>query len=239
MIPRAPLVLPVLLALRLCAPAPQDTIADPKTYLAGLVAALQAEWPHNRTIDIVCHGHSVPAGYFETPVVDTFNAYPHLLHVALKRRFPHAVINVIVTAIGGEESESGQKRFAKDVLGHNPDLVTIDYGLNDRRIGLERSRRALEAMIDAAKAKGIPVLLLTPTADKRADLDHAENPLVQQAASIRRIAAAKGVGLADSFARFRAHVAGSGKLDDLMSQVNHPNRAGHELVVAELLRWFP
>ena len=30
-----------------------------------------------------------------------------------------------------------------------------------------------------------------------------------------------------------------GKLDDLMSQVNHPNRKGHELVANELQSWFP
>ncbi|MEK5235702.1 hypothetical protein NST99_08380 [Paenibacillus sp. FSL L8-0470] len=32
-----------------------------------------------RTLNIVCHGHSVPSGYFATPIVDTFHAYPHLL----------------------------------------------------------------------------------------------------------------------------------------------------------------
>jgi lysophospholipase L1-like esterase len=115
----------------------------------------------NRTITIVCHGHSVPAGYFKTPVVDTFNAYPHLLHLALKKRFPHAVINVIVTAIGGENSEQGSARFEKDVLCHKPDLITIDYALNDRRIGLEKARQAWTSMIEQAKAKNVKVLLLT------------------------------------------------------------------------------
>src|SRR5215468_2820162 len=75
--------------------------------LARLCAEMRKNWPTNRTINIVCHGHSVPAGYAQTPVVDTFNAYPHLLHLGLKERFPTAVINVIVTAIGGETSEGG------------------------------------------------------------------------------------------------------------------------------------
>ena len=81
--------------------------AKPDTYLSGVVTELTRQWPANRTVNIVCHGHSVPAGYFRTPVVDTFNAYPHLLHRGLKERFPYAVVNVIVTAIGGENSESG------------------------------------------------------------------------------------------------------------------------------------
>ena len=103
-----------------------------KTYLADVSATLQKQWPDNRIVNIVCHGHSVPAGYFDTPVVDAFNAYPHLLHRGLKSRFPWAVINVIVTAIGGENSEAGAERFDRDVLSLRPDVVTIDYGLNDR-----------------------------------------------------------------------------------------------------------
>ena len=75
--------------------------ARPADYLADVVAVLKAQWPGNRTVNIVCHGHSVPSGYFATPVVDTFNAYPHLLHQGLKHRFPFAVVNVIVAAIGG------------------------------------------------------------------------------------------------------------------------------------------
>src|ERR1043166_9053322 len=96
--------------------------ADKATYLAGTIALLKVQWPQNRTINIVCHGHSVPAGYFQTPTVDAFNAYPCLLHEELSKRFPYAVINVIVTARGGEASEAGAQRFAQDVLSHNPDI---------------------------------------------------------------------------------------------------------------------
>lgn len=84
-------------------------IAQPETYLRDILEVLKQHWPGNRTVNIACHGHSVPAGYFATPAVDTFNAYPHLLHAGLKRRFPYGVLNVIVTAIGGENSESGAK----------------------------------------------------------------------------------------------------------------------------------
>ncbi|MEI8198087.1 MAG: SGNH/GDSL hydrolase family protein, partial [Phycisphaerae bacterium] len=134
-------------------------------YLANITALLRQQWPGNRTVNIVCHGHSVPAGYFLTPMVDTLNAYPHLLLAGLKQRFPYAVINVIVTAIGGENSESGAARFADDVLRLRPDLITIDYALNDRGLGLEKAHRAWTHMIQAARAAGSKVLLLTPTSD--------------------------------------------------------------------------
>lgn len=94
-------------------------------------------------------------------------------------------------------------------------------------------------MIDAAKAKGVPVLLLTPTGDTRAKMADPSDPLVQQAVMIRELAKDKGVGLVDSFERFNEFVAKGGKLEDLVSKVNHPNRAGHDLVAAALLNWFP
>lgn len=216
-------------------------IANPATYLADLVGVLNTHWPANRTVDIVCHGHSVPAGYFATPMIDTFNAYPHLLHRALKHRFPFAAINVIVTAIGGENSESGANRFSRDVLCHRPDVVVIDYGLNDRGIGLEKARACWARMIQEAQEQGARLILLTPTADatQRPSVPPAERqPLQDHAAQIRELAGAHNTGLADSLAAF-AEYARTQDLGDLLSWSNHPNRQGHELVARALLRWFP
>jgi len=223
------------------APAQPDlrAVADARTYLAATTAELNKSWPTNHTINIVCHGHSVPAGYAHTPEVRTFDAYPYLLHRGLNERFPHAVINVIVTAIGGEDSESGAKRFKRDVLSLRPDVITIDYALNDRRIGLARAEKAWRAMIEAALQQNVKVVLLTPTGDLSAKLENQNDPLNQHAGQIRRLAAEYHVGLVDSLAQFIDYAHTSGKLSDLMAQVNHPNRKGHELVANELLKWFP
>jgi acyl-CoA thioesterase I len=223
------------LATAQTAPGP----ADPVTYLANVCAELTKCWPSNRTVNIVCHGHSVPAGYFQTPAVRTFDAYPSLLHRGLAQRFPHAVINVIVTAIGGENSQQGAKRFRRDVLNLRPDVVTIDYGLNDRAIGLARSQKAWRRMIEMALAHHIRVILLTPTPDMTAQLDNPNDPLNQQADQIRRLAEEYQIGLVDSLALFEAKASSGMALRDLMAQSNHPNRLGHEIVAAALLSWFP
>jgi lysophospholipase L1-like esterase len=168
--------------------------ALPETYLEQVKELMRQKWPDNRTVNIVCHGHSVPSGYFKTPIVDTFNAYPHLLHQALKEKYPHAVINVIVTAIGGETSEKGEQRFKDDVLSHRPDVITIDYGLNDRGIGLENAEKSLTSMITQAKAQGVKVILLTPTGDVRSNLNEPKDPLNKQAELIRDLAKSRNVG---------------------------------------------
>ncbi|MCD6286645.1 MAG: SGNH/GDSL hydrolase family protein [Anaerolineae bacterium] len=217
------------------------TVPDVYTYLADLVERLNVRWPDNETVNIVCHGHSVPAGYMASPLVDTFNAYPHLLHRGLKARFPYAVVNVIVTAIGGENSVSGAARFARDVLTHRPDVVTIDYGLNDRGLGLVRAEKAWRTMTQAALDAGVKVILMTPTPDltqRHGYEGEDQGDLLVQAAQIRELAGDYGVGLVDSLAAFEAYVAAGTDLTDLLSWVNHPNRQGHELVARALLRWF-
>jgi lysophospholipase L1-like esterase len=216
-----------------------STLPHPSRYLAEFSRLARIDWPANRTLNVVCHGHSVPAGYFQTPEIRTFESYPHLLHVALAEKFPHASINVIVTAIGGEVSERGAQRFAADVLPHRPDVLTIDYSLNDRGDGLARARAAWTVMIAQAQAARIPVLLLTPTPDQASSLTDPADPLVQHAAQVRALAAEFGTGLVDSFAVFEREVRGGVQLAALMSSRNHPNATGHALVAAEILKWFP
>jgi acyl-CoA thioesterase-1 len=217
------------------------SIAERLSYLSELCKVFRTHWPDNRTVNIVCHGHSVPAGYFATPMVDTMNAYPHLLHIALKHRFPFAVMNVIVTAIGGENSESGAERFERDVLCHRPDVITIDYGLNDRGLGLERAHESWSRMIEAALLSGSKVLLLTPTPDvtQASTYEGTDRHLLSEHADqIRALSAKHGVGIADSLSACMQHRS-EGDVSDILSWSNHPNRAGHEIVAEELLRWFP
>jgi acyl-CoA thioesterase-1 len=213
-------------------------VANKQTYLSDVVVLLKKQFPENRTVNIVCHGHSVPAGYFKTPVVNTFNAYPHLLHQALKTMFPYEVSNVIVTAIGGENSESGAARFERDVILKQPDVVTIDYAINDRGIGLERAKKAWISMIEKAKKANVKVILMTPTVDIGVNLDDPNDALNKHALQIRQLAVEYKVGLVDSLEAFQDYKSSGGKLTDLMSLGNHPNGRGHELVAQELIQWF-
>ena len=219
--------------------ADSGQLASPTNYLASVVAKLEQVWPKNHLVNILFLGHSVPAGYFQTPAVDSLHAYPNLLRVALAEKFTNAVINVIVTAIGGENSSQGAARFDADVLPLKPDVLFIDYALNDRRIGLEKAKEAWTVMIEKALAAHAKVILLTPTPDQSAKLDDPNDQLNQHAEQIRQLAAEYHVGLVDSLTRFKAALAEGTPLKNLMAQVNHPNTAGHKLVAAELVKWFP
>jgi lysophospholipase L1-like esterase len=212
--------------------------ANSSSYLNNLKTGMQKEWPDNRTINLVFHGHSVPSGYFKTPEVNTLAAYPALVLKKIKADYPFAVVNVIVTAIGGENSVQGAKRFEKTVLNHNPGVLFIDYALNDRGIGLSEAYNAWDEMIKKAKSENIKVILLTPSPDQRVDYSNPDNELKKHTDQIIRLAKENNVGIVDSYKAFKFFYSDKEKLAKYMAQVNHPNELGHELIANEIYKYF-
>jgi hypothetical protein len=86
---RAILFFAVLAFLALTASRPiRSDVAAPATFLTDIKTELTKEWPRNRSITLLFYGHSVPTGYFKTPIVNTLGAYPNQLLKHLKDRFP-------------------------------------------------------------------------------------------------------------------------------------------------------
>ena len=232
---KQPLIIGLLLVFSLAVNA---QIADKKTYLASFVAEMHKKWPDNRTLNMVFHGHSVPTGYFSGQEVHTFESYPHYVHYALKELFPYSVVNCIRTSIGGETARSGAQRFVSDVLSHKPDLIFIDYSLNDRALSLEEARSCWASMIEQALNNNVKVILCTPTPDTTEDITDDNAPLNAHAEQVRALAEEYHVGLVDSYALFKNKALSGENILNYMSQNNHPNAAGHQLVAQEMMTWF-
>ncbi len=232
------IIILILMLTGICCAQISFAQANPDNYLDSIKTELQKKWPDNRIINLVFHGHSVPAGYFKTPAIHTFQAYPMLVLKKVTEAFPTASVNCIRTAIGGENSEQGAKRFDSTVLNHHPDVLFIDYALNDRPIGIERARVAWESMIQKALAQNIKVVLLTPTPDLHEDILSNDAPLEKFSEMIRMLAEKYHVALVDSYDIFKKLVANGGDLKSYMAQPNHINQLGHQLVATEISKLF-
>lgn len=208
------------------------------TYLAELRVELQKRWPKNRLINLVFHGHSVVAGYTSTPNVNTMNSYPMLVLKKVTQRFPTVPVNTIRTAIGGEHAEQGAKRFAKTVLNHQPDVLFIDYALNDRSIGIDRAQKAWELMIKKALKKNIKVILLTPTPDLTEDIKIESTPLEVHRQMIIALGEKYKIPVVDSYGIFKKMAIEGIDIKPYMAQNNHPNEKGHQLVADEICKLF-
>jgi len=229
-------IFPIILSFTVLSVKAQ--IADQEIYLSNVKQELQNTWPKNRTVNLVFHGHSVPAGYFNTPHVRTLQSYPFLTLQIVKEYYPYAVVNSIITAIGGENAEQGCARFTNEVLTHRPDVLFIDYALNDRRIGLERAHKAWETMIQEALNQQIKVILMTPTPDLNEDILNPDASLEKHAQQIRELAAKYQIGLVDSYAVFKQMKQDGEDLKMYMSQSNHPNEKGHRVVCGLIVEWL-
>lgn len=207
------------------------------TYLDSLKNELKVKWPKNRTINLVFHGHSVPTGYTTRGVIDRLQSYPFRTLKKVNDFYPYSVVNIITTSIGGEQAEQGAKRFKDQVLVYKPDVLFIDYALNDRSIGLERAKIAWEKMIKEALAYGTKVILLTPTPDLKEDILSKDTKLAKHSEQIRVLAKKYNVGLVDSYALFKK-LAETAPLIGYMSQNNHINQKGHQFVADAIFKYF-
>jgi acyl-CoA thioesterase-1 len=213
-------------------------IADPTIYLSAIKTELNKQWPANRNINLVFHGHSVPSGYAKTPLVNTFDSYPYQLLALLKKEYPYAIINIIVTAKGGENSIQGAERFERDALIHNPDVLFIDYALNELNTDPKKTYAAWDGMIKKALARNIRVILLTPSPDQRINLADPYNSLKRNTDQIIQLANDNHIGVANAFGVFNTLYINGDSLKIYMSQVNHPNQSGNALIAQELVKWF-
>lgn len=63
------------------------------------------------------------------------------------KQFPQADVNEIHAAIGGTGSDLGVFRLGRDVLQHKPDLVFVEFAVNDGGAAPERIWRAMEGIV--------------------------------------------------------------------------------------------
>ncbi len=65
----------------------------------------------------------------------------------LQQRYPKAKISEINAAIGGTGSDLGVFRYQQDVLRHKPDLVFVEFAVNDGGAPPERIYKAMEGIV--------------------------------------------------------------------------------------------
>lgn len=185
-------------------------------------------------LKIVCLGDSVTGVYYHT---GGRRAWPELLEDALKKALPGREISVINAGISGHTTRDGLARLERDVLRHNPAVVTISFGLNDlTRISEADFCEGLRELVARCRQQGAVIVLCTPNAV----LETAARPvqkLERYCELIRSTAAELGVAVCDQYAagqRFRARAPGAWR--ETLSDEIHPNLAGHRLMAEELCR---
>lgn len=211
--------------------------------------------PHAAPVLIVAFGDSVTQGMTALGVQEPDAVYHARLKRALETMHPLATFSVINAGQSGQTAVGALASLERDVLRHQPDLVTLSFGLNDAwggDAGLPAFREAIETMIQRVRAAtSADVLVLTPTFMNRADnprvapehrslvamMSEVMNSgmLARYAQVVRDAASAQGVTCIDVFAAWQQLADAGVDTDEMLANgLNHPSGEAHA-IAARLL----
>lgn len=148
----------------------------------------------------------------------------------LREKYPNTPINFHDAAIGGSGSQLGIFRIDRDVLKHKPDLVFLDFTVNDDAEGtdpqaLASYERIVRDLLENDTAV-MPVLMLF-----RWHAEKPDAPLPPRHEAHLKLAQAYGIQAANVLAAVREKVKAGTKPPDLwnLGDGAHPGDEGYEL----------
>jgi lysophospholipase L1-like esterase len=184
-------------------------------------------------VTIAALGDSITAGYAVR------RGFPSFWKQMLAEKYPEANIEMINSGISGDTSMDGLARLDFSVLSYEPDLVTINFGINDcvLGLGLEEFEMNFVEMVRRIRAgPNSEILLLssqpleTPPYD-RLVLDYYQ--------AVERVAKEMDAGFVDVYGAWMRHVLVGTPLGSLiLPGLDHPNEAGYRIIAEELMRLF-
>ncbi len=175
-----------------------------------------------------------------------------------------AGIEVINAGVGGHNTDHAKARFESDVRAHNPDLVIIQFGINDAAIDVWKNPPAKESRVSLADYElnlrhfvetlsrdGAVTILMTPNPlrwNKKmreiygkppydpGDEDGFNTFLKNYAGKVRDLAKEKNLPLVDVYQLFESHGSKGGQsVDELLLDGIHPNERGQKIVADNLI----
>ena len=189
--------------------------------LAGLLALGLSAQAAARTLKVVALGDSLTAGYG----VAAGKAFPDQLQAALRAKGYD--VEIANAGVSGETAEDGLARFDWSVPA-GTDALIVELGANDMLRGFKPAiaKKALEGVLDKAKALNLPVLLtgMRAAPNLGADYGRAYNAIFPD------LATSDGAIL---YPFFLEGVAANPKLNQ--ADGLHPTAAGVAVIVQNIL----
>ncbi len=214
-------------AQQLDSPSPPDA-----TNTSGAELHARQKLLDGKTLRVVCFGDSVTGVYYHT---GSRRAYTDMLGIALQRAAPRAAVQMVNAGVSGHTTVNALARIDRDVLRHQPDLVTVMFGLNDMtRVPRDAYRANLREIVARCRAAGAEVILATPNNV----IDTEARPIAklrQYCDVVRDVGRELNVPVCDVYQRMemlRARDPFAWRL--LMSDAIHPNMDGHKRIASAL-----
>jgi acyl-CoA thioesterase I len=161
--------------------------------------------------------------------------YIDFLQEMLRVTYPAATLLFTNRGIPGDTAEGGLRRLKKQVIDAKPDLVFVQFGLNDAFSGCPVAlyENTISRIIDRLQHEtSAEVLLLTsvPLADQ-----HEDSMALQYYESLERVARQRAVPIARVHAYWKEKTGG--RFDGLFqADLVHPTSAGYRLMAEAIMQ---
>lgn len=184
-------------------------------------------------LHIVFYGTSLTAG----------GGWTGPLSEKLEATFP-GQLRFTNTAVGGKESVWGLANFEELVLAHRPDVLFMEFCVNDAvdrfHISADTAEANLEAMLGQLRQRfpdcEVILQLMNPVIDRPAGHDGARTLLAEHQQRWRDVAARRGLRIIDHMPAWTALLeSDEAKFREFVTDGLHPSRAGYEEVMLPVL----
>lgn len=185
------------------------------------------------SVTIVAFGDSITAGFAVR------RGFPSFWREMLQRKYPDARIELINSGVSGDTTIDGLARLDWSVLSYEPDLVSINFGINDcvMGLGLDEFELNLVQMVRRIRAgTGSEILLLSSQPLETPPYDRRVQDYYQ---AVQRVASEMDVGFVDVYRAWMERVRQGTPLSSLiLPGLDHPNEAGYKIIAEELMKLF-
>jgi lysophospholipase L1-like esterase len=185
-----------------------------------------------QAIKIACLGDSITQ-----VTVHTGNrmSWPELFDQGLRQLYPKANLKMLNAGISGNTTMEGLNRLEKEVLSQKPALVIVMLGMNDAKLGEEKSLAAMDTIVAKIRAIHIPLVVCLQ--------NYANNVAPPFTEARRQLLVKLQVPIVDCYSVFK-QVFDEGKQTPakgieyqlLMSDNVHPNLEGQRLIVQTMVK---
>ncbi len=162
--------------------------------------------------------------------------YLDFLAEMLEKKYPGCDVNIINRGIPGDTAEGGLFRLREDVLDGEPDLVFIQFALNDAFMGVEpgRFRNTIKLIIERIKADTEAEILLITSVPIMYD---ASDAMAEKFYSILAdVAEEEALPIAKVHSYWKKKISEGIDFRGLVQDdMVHPNVKGHQLMAEAII----
>jgi acyl-CoA thioesterase-1 len=181
-------------------------------------------------VRIIALGDSLTQGWMVR------KGYLDFLAEMLEIKYPGCDVNIINRGIPGDTAEGGLFRLREDVLDGEPDLVFIQFALNDAFMGVEpgRFRNTIKLIIERIKADTEAEILLITSVPIMYD---ASDAMAEKFYSILAdVAEEEAVPIAKVHSYWKKKISEGIDFRGLVQDdMVHPNVKGHQLMAEAII----